>query len=316
MLVTVAAVLDFSQDAAVRAFRARAADLESVLLLVSQFAWLRGRARPALRRLARRAPRRGGGGVRCARSRGGCWRAWTRAALRFERGLRALVAEGWPGAVAAARGGLRPRRRVQLKALGSSVDVACFNVAYLLSQPFGFLASALSMAAPAAARRPRASGSAGRSSVRPAESPSPVDARRAQVPARSRCRPRPDWSRRFAGAAAVPPRRRPRGAVAAQAARAAGRVFNPQRATCSRPSLPAAALSRWKRWLSAGPRRAFEPWARLGRGWISSRTTRGFPRAACDGRGSVAAARGGIAHGARRGAGAPGGADRGIWPGR
>ena len=43
LLVTLAAVFDFSQDAAVWTFRARERlDLESVLLLVSQLAWLAG----------------------------------------------------------------------------------------------------------------------------------------------------------------------------------------------------------------------------------------------------------------------------------
>jgi len=41
-----------------------------------------------------------------------------------------------------------------LKALASDADVACFNIAYLLSQPFGFLGSALAVAVfPAIARR-------------------------------------------------------------------------------------------------------------------------------------------------------------------
>jgi PST family polysaccharide transporter len=69
--------------------------------------------------------------------------------------LRALVAEGWPVGLALLLVVVYGRVGVfLLKALATPVDVACFNVSYLLSQPFGFLASALSMAAfPAFARR-------------------------------------------------------------------------------------------------------------------------------------------------------------------
>jgi O-antigen/teichoic acid export membrane protein len=69
--------------------------------------------------------------------------------------VRRLVAEGWPIGLALVLVVVYGRVGVfVLKALSTRVDVACFNVSYLLSQPFGFLASALSMAAfPAFARR-------------------------------------------------------------------------------------------------------------------------------------------------------------------
>jgi O-antigen/teichoic acid export membrane protein len=160
VLVVTAAVLDFSQDAAVWAFRARERlDLESVLLLVSQFAWLAGVA-IALRfggsmsalllaAVAAFALRTLVGGLLLARMS-----LWPRFEFAPAR-LRALVAEGWPVGLSLLLVVLYGRVGVfVLKALSTSVDVACFNVAYLLSQPFGFLASALSMAAfPAFARR-------------------------------------------------------------------------------------------------------------------------------------------------------------------
>src|SRR6185436_1320347 len=74
----------------------------------------------------------------------------------FDRArLRALVAEGWPVGLSLLLVVFYGRVGVfLLKAVSTPAEVACFNVAYLLSQPFGFLASALSMAAfPAFARR-------------------------------------------------------------------------------------------------------------------------------------------------------------------
>ena len=68
--------------------------------------------------------------------------------------FRQLVAEGWPVAVSLLIVVLYGRVGVfTLKALASDAEVACFNVAYMLSQPFGFLGSSLAMAAfPAFAR--------------------------------------------------------------------------------------------------------------------------------------------------------------------
>jgi len=160
LLVTLAAVFDFSQDAAVWTFRARERlDLESVLLLVSQLAWLAGIVAALalggsltsllgaavvafmLRTLA--------GATLLARM--GLWPRFSFDAAR----VRALVAEGWPVGLSLLLVVVYGRVGVfALKALATHVDVACFNVAYLLAQPFGFLASALSMAAfPAFARR-------------------------------------------------------------------------------------------------------------------------------------------------------------------
>ena len=160
VLVTLAAVLDFSQDPAVWTFRARERlDLESVLLLVSQLAWLGGivaalalgGSLPSLIGAAAAAflLRTLAGAVMLARMG-----LMPRFALDARR-LGGLVAEGWPIGLSLLLVVVYGRVGVfALKGLSTRVDVACFNVAYLLSQPFGFLASALSMAAfPAFARR-------------------------------------------------------------------------------------------------------------------------------------------------------------------
>jgi O-antigen/teichoic acid export membrane protein len=159
-LVTLAAVLDFSQDGAVWTFRARERlDLESALLLVSQLAWLGGIAATlsfggslaALLGAAAAAflVRTIVGAALLARMG-----LWPRFAFDARR-LRGLIAEGWPIGLSLLLVVVYGRVGVfALKAFSTSVEVACFNVAYLLSQPFGFLASALSMAAfPAFARR-------------------------------------------------------------------------------------------------------------------------------------------------------------------
>ena len=159
LLVTAAGVLDFGQDPAVWAFRAsERLDLESALLLVSQLAWLAGLAL---------ALRLGGSiealiGVAAAAfllrtlaglallSRLGHSPRFAPAAARIGR----LVSEGWPIGLALLLVVLYGRVGVfALKLWSGAAQVACFNVAYLLSQPLGFLASALSIAAfPAFAR--------------------------------------------------------------------------------------------------------------------------------------------------------------------
>jgi O-antigen/teichoic acid export membrane protein len=178
LLVTLAAVFEFSLDAAVWTFRARERlDLEAVLLLVSQFAWFGGIAAGlalggSLTTLLGAAAaafllRTLTGAAMLARMG-----LWPRFALDRAR-LRALVAQGWPVGLSLLLVVVYGRVGVfVLKGLATPVDVACFNVAYLLSQPFGFLASALSMAAfPAFARRasrPKtASGLAARDLSRP-----------------------------------------------------------------------------------------------------------------------------------------------------
>jgi len=177
VLVTLAAVLEFSQDAAVWTFRAgERLDLEAVLLLVSQFAWLAGIA--VALAFGGSLPWLLGSAVvafllRTLTGVAMLARTGLRPRFAFDGArLRALVAEGWPVGLSLLLVVLYGRVGVfVLKGVSTPAEVACFNVAYLLSQPFGFLASALSMAAfPAFARRasrakaasePRARGLAG-----------------------------------------------------------------------------------------------------------------------------------------------------------
>lgn len=167
LIVTAAALFDFGQDAAVWAARARERlDHEAVLLLVSQSAWLLGLAlavwlgAPLAVLLASAA-----GAFVLRTLVGALWVARSgvrpRFAPRLSR-LLALAAEGWPVGLSLLVVVLYGRIGVfALKALSTAADVACFNVAYMLSQPLGFMASALSMAAfPAFARLGASDGAA------------------------------------------------------------------------------------------------------------------------------------------------------------
>jgi O-antigen/teichoic acid export membrane protein len=158
-IVTAAAVLDFGQDVSVWMFRAHERlDLEAVLLLVSQSAWILGIALGVA--LGATLPILLGTAV-------GAFliRTVVGASLVSHLGLkpdfspalarlRQWVREGWPVAVSLLVVVLYGRVGVfTLKAFASDAEVACFNVAYMLSQPFGFLGSSLAMAAfPAFAR--------------------------------------------------------------------------------------------------------------------------------------------------------------------
>jgi len=159
LLVTAAAVLEFGQDSAIWLVRARERlDLEAVLLLVSQTAWIIGIALgvtlhatlPFLLATAVGAfLLRTWVGARML-SRLGLRPSFTTAPARLLR----LAGEGWPVAASLLLVVLYGRVGVfVLKGLSTDVDVACFNVAYMLSQPFGFLGSALAVAVfPAFAR--------------------------------------------------------------------------------------------------------------------------------------------------------------------
>jgi O-antigen/teichoic acid export membrane protein len=152
MLVTAAAVLDFGQDVSIWMLRAtERLDLEAVLLLVSQTAWILGIALGVA--LGATLP------VLLAMAVGAfLLRTWAGAAMLSRLGLHPslsvaparlaqLVAEGWPVAASLLLVVLYGRVGVfALKALAADADVANFNVAYLLSQPFGFLGAALAMA--------------------------------------------------------------------------------------------------------------------------------------------------------------------------
>ena len=153
LIVAAGALLDFSQDAAVWVFRAHERlEFEAVLLLVSQVAWLAGiglgvwlgASLPFLLATALAAF--------VLRTIAGLWLVSRtlyrpRFAPRLLR-LRGLVRDSWPLGLSMLLVVLYGRTGVlALKAWASTADVACFNVAYLLSQPLGFISSALSMAA-------------------------------------------------------------------------------------------------------------------------------------------------------------------------
>jgi O-antigen/teichoic acid export membrane protein len=154
------ALIDFSQDVSVWVFRAHERlDLEAILLLTSQVVWL-GVLVGALSLHAPLAGLLGAatvafvvraslGAIVVARRmyRPQFAPTWAR--------LRALVLQGLPFSLAMFGVVLYSRIGVlMLKAFANSTDVAYFNVAYMLSQPLGFISSALSVAAfPALSRQ-------------------------------------------------------------------------------------------------------------------------------------------------------------------
>ncbi|MBI3607790.1 MAG: flippase [Nitrospirae bacterium] len=159
-LVSATALIDFSQDASIWIFRAyERLDLESLLLMVSQILWVAGIALCILLQASLAwflgsatiafLIRLGVGGVIV--SRGMCRPVF---APTLDR-LKALVIQGLPFALAMFGVVLYGRIGIlMLKTLSTDTDVAYFNVAYMLSQPLGFISSALSMAVfPALSRR-------------------------------------------------------------------------------------------------------------------------------------------------------------------
>jgi O-antigen/teichoic acid export membrane protein/glycosyltransferase involved in cell wall biosynthesis len=162
VVVVIAAFLDFSQDPSVWALRARERlDLEGALVMTSQLVWIALlalgvafhwglvpllAAAPvayALRTLVGAAiVGRNGRGPRFAPARA----RWA-----------AHLAQGWPFGLAMFVAVVYGRIGVLvLKAFSVPAEIACFNVAYLLSQPLGFIASSLGLALfPALARQAR-----------------------------------------------------------------------------------------------------------------------------------------------------------------
>lgn len=160
LIVAAAALLDFSQDVSVWVLRAHERlDLEARLLLLSQFVWIVLIA-AAVALDAGMPVLLGAATVAFAvRAVVGAWvvhRGFHRP--RYAPDLRrvgSLLKEGLPfglalfGVVLYGRIGL-----LTLKSLATSLDVSYFQVAYLLSQPFTFIATALAMAMfPRLARR-------------------------------------------------------------------------------------------------------------------------------------------------------------------
>ena len=159
-LVCATALIDFSQDVSVWIVRAHERlDLEAVLLLVSQLAWIGGIALGAA--LHRSLPwlLAAATGAFLMRTAAGVWIVQRRFYRpRFDPDLarlRAFAAEALPFGLAMFIVVLYGRIGVlMLQAMASKTDVALFNVGYMLSQPLGFVSTALSMAAfPVLARR-------------------------------------------------------------------------------------------------------------------------------------------------------------------
>jgi O-antigen/teichoic acid export membrane protein len=151
-LVSAAALIEIAQDPAIWLFRARERqDLEALLLMVSQVIWIAGLAAGAMFRL----PLAYLLGVQTVaflvRVVVGAWLASRETRPVFEWNaarMKGWIREGLPYGLAMFVVVFHGRVAVLLlQALSTSKDVAWFNVAYNLSQPFGFLSTALSMSA-------------------------------------------------------------------------------------------------------------------------------------------------------------------------
>ncbi len=160
LIVIAASLLDFGQDVSIWVLRAHERlDLEARLLLVSQLAWFALVAGAIV--LDAGLPALLGAAVVAfaLRFAVGAWivrRQYPAPILGLDfRRLRALLREGLPFGLALFAVVLYGRiGLLMLKGMATSVDVSCFHVAYLLSQPFTFAAAALSMAMfPSLARR-------------------------------------------------------------------------------------------------------------------------------------------------------------------
>ena len=160
VVVAGAALLDFGQDVSIWVLRAHERlDLEAVLLLVSQLVWLALIALAIVLHAGMLALLGAAAVAFLVRAVVGAWIVTRRfhgpRYVPDTARLLALVREGLPfglalfGVVLYGRIGL-----LTLKNLATSLDVSYFQVGYLLSQPFTFVATALAMAMfPSLARR-------------------------------------------------------------------------------------------------------------------------------------------------------------------
>ena len=160
ILAAAAGLIDISQDVGVWLFRAHdRQDLEGMVLLAGQVAWLTGIGLCAAYKLPV-AFAIGAStvafGLRVAVAAGALSRALYLPVFAPDwRRLKSLVAEGLPFGLAMFTVVLYGRIGVLLlKALANDSEVAYFNIGYMLSQPLGFISSALSISAfPSFARR-------------------------------------------------------------------------------------------------------------------------------------------------------------------
>ena len=160
LVVAIAAVLDFGQDVSIWVLRAHERlDLEARLLLLSQVIWLGLIAGAVFLHEGLTVLLAAAAVAFAIRTAAGAWivhRSFHRARFEPDFGrLVRLVREGLPfalalfGVVLYGRIGL-----LTLKSLATTLDVSYFQVAYLLSQPFTFIATGLAMAMfPVMARR-------------------------------------------------------------------------------------------------------------------------------------------------------------------
>jgi O-antigen/teichoic acid export membrane protein len=163
ILVTAAGLIDISQDIGVWLFRANdRQDLEGLVLLAGQALWVAGIALCAAFHL----PVTFAVGVsavafaiRAALAAGILARVLYLPVFTFDRQrIRSLIAEGLPFGFAMFTVVLYGRVGVlMLKGLATDREVGYFNIGYMLSQPLGFISSALSVSAfPSFARRAQA----------------------------------------------------------------------------------------------------------------------------------------------------------------
>jgi O-antigen/teichoic acid export membrane protein len=152
-LLAVTALVDVNQDPSIWTLRAHERlDVEALLLIVSQVVWFAVLAAgvwlhaglPALLAAATVAF-----AVRLVVGAAIVVRRLYRPRFRPDRArLMGLLARGLPFGAAMAAVVLYGRVGVLvLGAFATAADVACFNVGYLLSQPFGFVASAVTLGA-------------------------------------------------------------------------------------------------------------------------------------------------------------------------
>ena len=153
ILVTATALIDFSQDVGVWIFRGNdRQDLESLLLIVSQGVWLAGICVCALLKAPLSAFLAAATLAFLLRAGVAAWiliRRFHAPLFHFDRArILKLISEGLPFGLAMFTVVLYGRAGVLLlKGMATTSDVAFFNVAYMLSQPLGFLSSAFNVSA-------------------------------------------------------------------------------------------------------------------------------------------------------------------------
>ena len=153
VLVAAAALTEIAQDPAIWLFRAHERqDVEAWLMVGSQVAWIAGLAACAWLRLPLAWLLGASTAAFALRVLVGAWlvpRLAYKPEFRFDAvRLAGYVREGLPYGLAMLGVVFHGRVAVLLlQALSSAKDVAWFNVAYMLSQPFGFVSTALTLSA-------------------------------------------------------------------------------------------------------------------------------------------------------------------------